>query len=682
MTVKAFIKGIAQLKGIFFKDSSDNEKVSDRAYFKNASGTIAKVWERTPSNLPFTTDSGVGGGGPPDDPPIELPADVAIYNYYGITLNIDQIQGSNGDVSAGTETAHITTYLNTLRTRCAVQGHQFSVERDDMFSNLNVGVNYTTPNWYNLWNAHAISDGASFFMHHYPADVAGWPGAAAGSISIQAGFTLAQMASNYSTYKARLQWQVYTKSINSTIRAKCRVMIHQNECDNVGIGSNNPGFNAYNTIVRDFGATAALTADGKKLARRRNIFSLKVVYEQLRAISQSAQTTHAAINDIYVAWPSLAFPSRTNQDANQIIYFAELCSEYNGVALDYCDILTFHLHRVMSNIESYSNQPPADNAQSLFHMWKILEETNTLRVANGMAEKHMPCMIDEAGLLINSPSGWDTGTNTIGVRTDGSPTYTYDDGNCAFRKHRSGMMLFNMCWFGLIAHVDYVIAYSGAYQYYSFQPNQSINDSVDGLPMKVMHDWREHFKTWNYKLYDINLFTQGSFPNKTWQEYYKGYTWGAYIPMGTAAVNSYASGLPPYNGWRNITFGADGIVTMTSTYSVSRNLIYHPIWLRKPTVVHRVSVQVNFPTVNANAKAKLRVRGYNKLNGLVNSEVEVVGNDTAATGSNWKTVSVDITHVGHGLDNLEPINYLLFCCDHNAVGTVRFKNPRIDYVAS
>lgn len=679
MSVKAFIGGL-NLKGIFFKNASGNQKISDRAYHKNSSGVVQKVWERTPGNSPLVPSGGVGGGGPPvDPPPVTIPDDEAIYNYYGMTLNIDQIQSR--EQSAGSETAHITTYLNTLRTRCNAQGHQFAVERDDMFSNLNTGVAYTTPNWFNLWQGHAISNGAVFFMHYYPADIAGWPGAAAGAISTQANWTLAQMIANYTTFKARLQWQVYAKMNNATVKNKTRVMIAQNEQDNVGIGSNNSGFSAYSTVVRDFGNTAALTADGLKLARRRHVFIQKVAYEQLHAITQNASTNMAEVTDVYMAWPSLAFPSRTNQDANQKIYFVDMCAEYNGIIFDYVDIISVHMHRVMSNMESYTNQPPADNAQSMYHICKIIEETNALRVANGMAVKKMPVMIDEAGLLINSPPGWETSASTIGVPSDASPTYTYDTGNCAFRLYRMGGMILEFCWYGLIAHVDYVIAYSGAYNYYSFQPNQSVNDSVDGLPMKVMHDWREHFKTWNFNLYDINLFTQGSFPNKSWNEYYKAYTWGAYIPMGTAAVNSLASGLPPYNGWRNITFGADGVVTMTSTYSVGRNLIFRPVWLRKPTLDHTVSVEINFPTVNANAKAKLRVRGYDKLNGLANSEVEVVGNDTAATGSNWKTVSVTVTHVGHGLAALNPVNYLLFCCDHNCVGTVRFRNPRVDYVA-
>lgn len=660
-------KNLTEIDGVFYKTNNAGVPV-ERVYLKNNAGTSVVVWEPNGTSSSASTEDVII-----TDPAPDLPPDIELFSIYGVTLNVDQI--SSHEQSAGTTTERINRFMNIIGSRCA-SSHIPICERDDSSTALAMGVAFTTPSWFTTWSSHPTAANQFFVAHNQFANCAGLPGASAGTSAVQSTFSAAQTETALATYLNNIKWNVYARCVNTTFRSKTKIFLFQNEPENTGIGSGISGVVAADAVVRDFPAAERTTATGITLALKRWIIHAKAVYEQLHDISQLANT-NLADPGIYYFGPTFAFSTRTNMSGNQRWTVEQFFTTFNGLALSYLDGITTHMHRVQTTIESYTNQPPADNSQSFYHVWKIVEEANVLRVANGMAARNLPMMTDESGLLINSPGGWETTDSPAAYEWDG---FTFSEGQMQWRKYRAGNMVIACMWYGLMLWIDYVFAYSGAGQYYMWKPDQDdtwpVSAGGDGLGMEPFADWVDHHDIWNINNYDINTFTQGSFPVKTWQEYHLTYSWGAWLPMGSAAGDTYASGRPPYLGWENITFSG-GMVTMTNLRAASRNLICRGVALRKPDRQHVCSVEINFPTSNASARAKFRVRGYNKLNGLAETAVEVIGNNTLATGSNWYTAEVTIDHTGHGLANLNPANYLLMCCDHNNVGTVRFRNPRI-----
>ena len=100
-----------------------------------------------------------------------------------------------------------------------------------------------------------------------------------------------------------------------------------------------------------------------------------------------------------------------------------------------------------------------------------------------------------------------------------------------------------------------------------------------------------------------------------------------------------------------------------------RNLAYRPIYLRR-LVPHRFEVDV---TLSGGASAKLRARGYNKLDGR--AQVVDASRDS-------RTLRVEFLPRQHGMGHgLPDPAYVLIALDHDGRGTAAWSNPRITLLA-
>lgn len=588
----------------------------------------------------------------PDNPDKDT-IDENINSIYASTLNLD--------VCSRKSDSEQDEYYNSLNRRWS--GRYLIGFREDLGAIVNYPNKWTPVTWQRDLYTRTFLKDKFLILHAYAGNANGKPG---GNTPLLA------EAADHSAWIRNMRWAIYQKLQFYGDRAK--IVLCNNEPDNVGIGSGKTGSNAYDVFIEDLPASVRRTVDAKRLQRKRLIWQCKAVWEQMHGINQDADM-QAPPHPGYFFGPSLAFPSRAVADSNQMWHMDELFSEENGEILSYMDGISVHNHRVHSRIESYDNTPPPKNAFSLYNTWKAVETANALRTPGN--RRRLPLMTDEAGINYNSSMGTWSGGTVIIPATSAVPAGTSH--NLELRKYRAGQQFMSCCWFGMSLMTHYVQTYTGhpTFNLWSPEPNDiwDTKEGGDGLGFKPYPDWMDTQKIWDHKRYDINTF-QPQFPTKTWQEFHFPYTWGVYINQGLAP-NGTPLTSPPYNPWKNVTFGDDGVVTMVAGNGADRNLIMRPVWLRRPTRIHRFQVKINFPTSNANAKAKIRIRGHNKLDGLENLELEVQGNDPEATGTNWKTVGLDFTHSGHGLQYLEPVNYALLCCDHNAVGTVRFKEPEV-----
>jgi hypothetical protein len=592
----------------------------------------------------MTLQSVLGGGEPPPDD---------IHSIFTSTLNMD--------ISGTKTTSEQIAYNNALQARWS--GKYLIGFREDLSAVVDYPNAWTPRAWQRDLFTIPILQDKSIILHTFAGNANGKPGGDTPLIA---------EAADHSAWIKNMRWAIYNKL--KFYGDKAKIVLSNNEPDNIDIGSSKGSLNAYDVMIEDLPTTVRRTSDAIRLQRKRIIMQCKAVWEQMHGIDQDPDM-QAPPHPGHFFGPTVAFPNRQVTDPNQIWHLDEIFSEGNGEILSYLDGVTVHNHRVHSRIETYANQPPSLGGHSMYHAWKAIETANALRTPAD--RKRLPVMTDEAGINYDSANGtWNGGTVIIPATTT-SPAGTSH--NFELRKYRAGQQLMSFCWYGVMLVTHYVQTYTGhpTFNLWSPDPNNiwEVADGGDGFGFKPYPDWQDTQNIWDHRHYDIQSY-QPVFPAKTWEQYHLPYTWGVYIDQAVAPTGTPLT-TPPYNPWNNVTFAADGVVTMTAGNGAARNLIMRPVWLRRVTRTHRFQVKVNFPTSNASAKAKIRVRGHNKLDGLENLEVEVVGNDAEATGSNWKTIAIDFNHTGHGLQHLNPANYALLCCDHNAVGTVRFKDPEI-----
>jgi hypothetical protein len=527
----------------------------------------------------------------------------------------------------------------------------------------------------------------------------GKPGTAAGTLAAQAAADLPTLWYSHAAWIGNIKWNTHLKleDVPTT-----RIVLASNEPDNLSIGSAIPNVSAGETVATDFpagtGLGERLSADGVTLALKRHVLAARAVYEQVHAIDvpSGARTTPfpAVCVGPTVAFPCAARPTAAEdaaQNAAQIWTLTQLADTWGGEILRWYDAMTAHNHRVHTRIESYENVGPADRLNAMYHLWKFQERCMSYWPASERVSK--PLMITECATYWDSANGtWSGGTELIPSSTGQGKTWPpATSHNIRLRQYRDCMQFCMMLWNGVIVEGKYATAHSGAKSTCRFDSRSDATsiwataDGGDGLHFAPLPDWAPLLDLRNQHNYDHgrNNFP-AAFPVKPWTEFALAKSWAVWFDMATAPTGIPITS-PPTTWWENVFFGTDGVaageVEMrgwgSGTAANRRNMIMRPVWLAHPTRRHRFQVKVNFPTSNASARAKIRVRGHNKLWGIENLEVEVIGDDAEATGSNWKSIGIDFNHTGHGLQHLAPVNYALLCCDHNAVGTVRWKEPEL-----
>lgn len=553
------------------------------------------------------------------------------------------------------------------------------------------------PAWLSAARDHPVMAGQALILQPGALAAAGLPGTAAGALAAQASADQATLWASHATWIRNIKWAQHLKLV---ALPATQVVLATNETDNLSIGSSVAGVSAGELAVADFpagsGTGQRMSADGIALALKRHVLAARASYEQMMAIdvpSGARTTPFPAV----CAGPVSAFPGMTKptaaqdapQNASQVFDLTQLADTWNGEYLRWVHAVAAHNHRVHTRIESYDNVGPASHLNAMYHLWKFQERCMSYWPVSERVGR--PLMITECATYWDSANGtWNGGTELIPSSTGQGKTWPPANvQNIKLREYRDAMQFCMMLWNGVIVEAKYATAHTGAKttaRWDSRPGDESlwlVADGGDGYRFKPLPDWAPLLDLRNHSNYDHgrnNL--PATFAAKPWTDFAQAKSWAVWFDMNVAPTGTPLT-TPPTIWWENVFFGTDGVADGTvemrgwgsGTAANRRNMIMRPVWLAHPTRTHRFQVKVNFPISNASAKAKIRVRGHNKLNGLANIEAEVIGNDAAATGSNWKTIGVDFTHTGHGLLALKPVNYALLCCDHNAVGTVRWKDP-------
>lgn len=168
---------------------------------------------------------------------------------------------------------------------------------------------------------------------------------------------------------------------------------------------------------------------------------------------------------------------------------------------------------------------------------------------------------------------------------------------------------------------------------------------------------------------------------KTWQSYWKD--WLVWFNQAQDPIDG-PSTTNPFTEWNFVTFAAN-LITMSNRSG--RNLVMRLINSRyvaqhAPSatsngivgVPHTFTVECRLSS-SATGRARVEVRGYNKLNGLV-SVVSATVIGVAGTGT-WTPLTVTWTHVPHNNPKLpDPLTSVLLL-DHNGSGTCEWRNANL-----
>lgn len=557
----------------------------------------------------------------------------------------------------------------------------------------------TPPAWLVAARDHPAMAERRIILQPSEAAAPGKPGTAAGSLAAQAGASLDALWASHAAWIRNVKWNQDRKL---AALPGVRVVLRSNEQDNIGIGSVTPGSTAGELAVDDFpagtGAGQRLSADGITLALKRQVLLARAAKEQMLGIDVPSGARTTAF-PAHCAGPACAFPvmrkptsaEDPRQNAAQIWDLTQLADTFNGEILRWYDAVATHNHRVHTRIEGYNNAAPPEQQNCLYNLWRFQERCLSYWPAS--ERRYVPLMVTECGTYWDSQNGtWNGGPIYIPTTVSrGQTWFQACEQNIKLREYRDAMQFCMMLWNGAIIEAKYATCHTKALSgnRWDFRPDDlslwPTLDGGDGRHFKPLPDWAALVALRNEANYDHgrNNFP-GVFPTKAWTDFAKASSWAVYFNMSTAPTGTPLTS-PPTVWWQNVFMGTDGVEAGTmemrgwgaGTAIDHRNMAVRPVWLAHPSREHLFRVKVNFPTSNANARAKIRVRGHDKLYGIRNLEVEVIGNDAAATGSNWKTIELAFRHTGHGLAHLDPVNYALLCCDHNAVGTVRWKEPEL-----
>jgi hypothetical protein len=410
--------------------------------------------------------------------------------------------------------------------------------------------------------------------------------------------------------------------------------IHANEPDNFGM----QGLK----FIQDF--SDKRSNEAVEASVRRNVMYARCMFEQLRGINQPADMK-APAHPGFLIGPAGAFAMDTKH--GPALWSPRQFLSYNGgEVLDYYDAVDYHFHNyVASTVETFDDQKPA-TALSPYHVWRAMQDANSVRVAAGKSPRLLP--------LVTGEDGWgERNWSSVGQATSSEAAQFYPD-LPAYKGYKLAGQFCGVHWYGLSMWANYAVANSHARTDYNllgkdYRPKLHYEVAVD------IQDWRK-YDIKNLKKYPL------AFAAKDWRSFNRPYTWAVHYDASRFPT---ADDLPPaipFPAWRTVKF-QDRSVSMAA--SENRNLVYRPVYLRR-LVPHRFLVDVR---VSDGATVKLRARGYDKLNGLAQA---------LDTSKESRTLSVEFTPRQHnmGRDLPDPA-YVLIALDHDGKGTATWSNPRI-----
>lgn len=386
------------------------------------------------------------------------------------------------------------------------------------------------------------------------------------------------------------------------------------------------------------------SAAGQAAVQRNLIAVAKAVKEQLRQLPGGRGANRVqAVHNALVMGPAFAEPRKTGAWD----YSVNLYDLYNAGYLDHVDCLNSHHHNgtgTFANHIGYNGEPVADANLSL---WHICNAANLAKPGHGL-----PLVLDESGLSMSQPlslTGWGALANPE---------------RDLLRKYRHGSMVCGILCRGPSIHINY--AFHTGDNNFEFHYDYAAGTWV------TRPSWFDLCDITNPAAYDINDLANGVIPitAKAWQQFGDPRTINVRCDTNRATVNTYASGLAPFNEWLQTTF-ADNLITMTTG---TRKIVERPVWLRS-VAPHRVTMEVR-ASGHANAKAKIAIQGHNKVDGTV----RVTSATEATNGAGWVTLTADFTPVQHGDTRIFDPVYCVVQLDNYGLGTVETRNWNIKLI--
>ena len=378
---------------------------------------------------------------------------------------------------------------------------------------------------------------------------------------------------------------------------------------------------AWADIMQDYSSmyTSAAVTEGT----RRMKLMAKWIREQVKATNMLTGITNDPSNAL-VCGPALAFPSSALSDSNQFYLLSDLLAD--GEYKEQVDAITYHNHNQCgTSICDYANTKPRSTVYSPQHIWDAIQGSS--------GKTEMPIFSSETGVALDRNPG------------------TYGDAwqLCAWR-YANGYG--GHCWYGVSTWLTYTTQ-GGPWNW------RLITDS----PYSSTALWEAINYFANNDKFKLSNYTP-TFVTKDYTEFWKNDTWSVYFTQ--LEIPTVVTG-NPFSAWSRVTFSG-GTVTLAPG---ARNLIWRNVIF--PNLKSRqVIAKVHFTAVNANAKAKLRLRGYNKLNGLEAQEFEVIG-----TTTDTQTLTLSFTPSRHGITTLPDNISCLLAIDHNGTGTLVVESVEI-----
>ncbi|MBK8174272.1 MAG: hypothetical protein IPK66_03000 [Rhodospirillales bacterium] len=425
------------------------------------------------------------------------------------------------------------------------------------------------------------------------------------------------------TWGDNIRWRLHQMALPFPTADDAVGWLHPNECDNADM--------TFGDFVRDAPANEA------QVAMDRLILLAKMMWQELRTgpFSYRTEPHPGFILGPTISRAAIAALTAANGDDKFSIY--DILTRNNGEILDFYDGIDIHNHMV-SRILEFNNKEPGLKEYNLFQGWKSLQEANRLRVLAGKQERLLPITSTESGVSDTPPNG----------------VYVKDYINhSALRGYtRMHVMFCAMHWWAISLWTIFSFGRTGG----DVAP-YDFTEGVDGVPKA---DWPVLLDIVDYRKYSIDRYTS-EILQKTWEDFNKPYTWCVHVLQNVEPEAGITEGNPwPTTNWARVTFPG-GRIDMTSG---GRNLVYRPVHLTS-LGPHKISVEVQTTGI-----AKLRARGYDKLNGLAEQAEQ-------STSASWTTIEVIFTPRQHSVTHLPNPCYVLICLDHNGVGTASFRNPQI-----
>lgn len=606
--------------------------------------------------------------------------------------------GNSDDVPSG----YTDAYQNCIKLRSF---NTISSVREGWTAPYNVGASVSANANFVALNTTLKNGNKFLYLNSFPGNANGKPGTWSTAVSPSAAYTAATEAltawatEDFATFKTRhatfianvkYAWLKKLSILDSTLVVNC-----QNEKDNSGIGSGKGSLAAVDVIMEDFPAALRRTPNAIAVGMRRYCLIAEAAQECMAGINLPAGTT-ALDRPWYFSGP--AYAQETMPTIAPFYYgLRDLNTHFNAMYHKNLNIVSGNKHRIFSDLTRFDESEVPETTNHIINLWRWQDEAT---IINGST--HKPVVNTEGGQFaqfgvtsasVESKNGtWSGGTTIVPVTTNSRGTFgPYTDQVYKLLEYEAHMSVIHDMWYGLIGRVLYSNSFSGMLACNNCHWDPTVIDAVDGLPFSRFPHYDLLRKCWEPTLYDSRYWNSG-FTDKDWTKFNELWTWGVFKNERVKPSRVYPDN--PYLPWDYTFFGTDsvpsGVMEMRPWASLTgynkttndRMIACKPVYCAYPNREHRFQVKVQVPSSNAATRAKLRVRGYNKLRGHVGLSLLINGNDPELVAPNWKTVGIDFNLVGHGLSAYPEMNYALCVIDYeNGTGatSIQFKEPEILY---